>query len=159
MSTHAHDDVVTRVKNIDIIEIGKHRIKPWYFSPYPVELTRVPCIYVCEFCLKYVKSLPCLKRHRVSFVLPKISLLSTFITSQVMFLSFWTFFFWYLCIGEMHSVSPTGQWNLQKRETFLLWNWWAQTKSEWSIALCHYYWNSFVMEFFDSLCDIDKKIK
>lgn len=64
MSTHAHDDVVTRVKNIDIIEIGKHRIKPWYFSPYPVELTRVPCIYVCEFCLKYVKSLPCLKRHR-----------------------------------------------------------------------------------------------
>ena len=68
MSTHAHDDVVTRVKNIDIIEIGKHRIKPWYFSPYPVELTRVPCIYVCEFCLKYVKGLACLKRHTVSFI-------------------------------------------------------------------------------------------
>uniref|UniRef100_A0A7M5UFL3 histone acetyltransferase n=1 Tax=Clytia hemisphaerica TaxID=252671 RepID=A0A7M5UFL3_9CNID len=64
MSTHAHDDVVTRVKNIDLIEIGKHRIKPWYFSPYPVELTRIPCIYICEFCLKYVKSLTCLKRHR-----------------------------------------------------------------------------------------------
>ena len=30
-----HDDIVTRMKNIDMIELGKHRIKPWYFSPYP----------------------------------------------------------------------------------------------------------------------------
>ena len=30
-----HDDVVTRMKNIDLIEIGRWRIKPWYFSPYP----------------------------------------------------------------------------------------------------------------------------
>jgi len=27
------DDVVTRMKNIQLIELGKHRIKPWYFSP------------------------------------------------------------------------------------------------------------------------------
>lgn len=32
--TH-HDDVVTRMKNIQMIELGRHRIKPWYFSPYP----------------------------------------------------------------------------------------------------------------------------
>jgi len=32
--TH-HDDVITRMKNIQMIELGKHRIKPWYFSPYP----------------------------------------------------------------------------------------------------------------------------
>lgn len=30
-----HDDVVTRMKNIQLIELGKHRIKPWYFAPYP----------------------------------------------------------------------------------------------------------------------------
>ena len=24
------DDVVTRMKNIELIELGKHRIKPWY---------------------------------------------------------------------------------------------------------------------------------
>lgn len=30
-----HDDVVTRMKNIDMIEIGRYRVKPWYFSPYP----------------------------------------------------------------------------------------------------------------------------
>lgn len=30
-----HDDIITRMKNIQMIEIGKHRITPWYFSPYP----------------------------------------------------------------------------------------------------------------------------
>lgn len=34
MVTH-HDDVVTRMKNVEMIELGKHRIKPWYFAPYP----------------------------------------------------------------------------------------------------------------------------
>lgn len=35
MVTIHQDDVVTRMKNIEMIELGKHRIKPWYFSPYP----------------------------------------------------------------------------------------------------------------------------
>lgn len=30
-----HDDIVTRMKNIEMIELGRHRIKPWYFAPYP----------------------------------------------------------------------------------------------------------------------------
>lgn len=30
-----HDDVVTRMKNVEMIELGRHRIRPWYFSPYP----------------------------------------------------------------------------------------------------------------------------
>lgn len=34
MVTH-QDDVVTRMKNVDMIELGKHKIKPWYFAPYP----------------------------------------------------------------------------------------------------------------------------
>lgn len=41
-------------------------MKPWYFSPYPQELTSEPVIYLCEFCLKYVKSMKCLERHKVS---------------------------------------------------------------------------------------------
>ena len=57
------DDIVTRMKNIELIELGKHRIRPWYFSPYPQELVKEACIYICEFCLKYVKSRSCLKRH------------------------------------------------------------------------------------------------
>jgi histone acetyltransferase HTATIP len=39
------------------------QIKPWYFSPYPQELVSLPCIYICEFCLKFVKSRSCLERH------------------------------------------------------------------------------------------------
>ncbi|XP_071441083.1 histone acetyltransferase Tip60 isoform X1 [Hetaerina americana] len=58
-----HDDVVTRMKNVEMIELGKHRIRPWYFSPYPQELVHLPCIYICEFCLKYRKSRKCLERH------------------------------------------------------------------------------------------------
>ncbi|KAJ6631769.1 Histone acetyltransferase Tip60 [Pseudolycoriella hygida] len=62
MVTH-QDDVVTRMKNIEMIELGRHRIKPWYFAPYPQELCNEPCIYICEFCLKYRNSRKCLERH------------------------------------------------------------------------------------------------
>lgn len=59
-----HPDLLTtRIKNIEMIELGRHRIKPWYFSPYPQELVSLNCIYLCEFCLKYVKSRKCLQRH------------------------------------------------------------------------------------------------
>jgi len=58
-----HDDAVTRMKNVELIELGRHRIKPWYFSPYPIELVSLPCIYICEFCLKFIKSKVCLARH------------------------------------------------------------------------------------------------
>ena len=64
-NVHGHDDVVTRMKNIEMIELGRYRIKPWYFSPYPQELVSQPVIYLCEFCLKYVKSQKCLERHKV----------------------------------------------------------------------------------------------
>ncbi|GLV35829.1 Tat interactive protein 60kDa [Carabus blaptoides fortunei] len=59
-----HDDVVTRMKNVEMIELGRHRIKPWYFAPYP-QIVNLSCIYICEFCLKYRKSRKCLERHLV----------------------------------------------------------------------------------------------
>ena len=65
----SHDDVVTRMKNIKMIQLGKYLIQPWYFSPYPEELTKVPIVYLCEFCLKFTKSIHCLKRHRVSSII------------------------------------------------------------------------------------------
>lgn len=39
------DDVVTRMKNVEMIELGKHRIKPWYFSPYPQVVKRSKYLY------------------------------------------------------------------------------------------------------------------
>ncbi|NXS84285.1 KAT5 acetyltransferase, partial [Erpornis zantholeuca] len=69
VSDRSHDDIVTRMKNIECIELGRHRLKPWYFSPYPQELTGLPVLYLCEFCLKYGHSLRCLQRHLVRGVL------------------------------------------------------------------------------------------
>ncbi|XP_053608195.1 histone acetyltransferase Tip60 isoform X3 [Plodia interpunctella] len=65
MLAHGHDDLVTRMKNIEMIELGRHRIRPWYFAPYPQEMVNLPCIYICEFCLKYRKSKKCLERHLI----------------------------------------------------------------------------------------------
>lgn len=35
LASHHNDDVVTRMKNVEMIELGRKRIRPWYFSPYP----------------------------------------------------------------------------------------------------------------------------
>ncbi|TGZ66205.1 hypothetical protein CRM22_005466 [Opisthorchis felineus] len=63
VSSHHEQDTITRIRNLEWIELGRYRMKPWYFSPYPQELVNVPCVYVCEFCLKYLKSPTCLRRH------------------------------------------------------------------------------------------------
>ncbi|KAL7632103.1 UNVERIFIED_CONTAM: hypothetical protein RMT77_017575 [Armadillidium vulgare] len=63
LAAHTDEHAITRIKNIKMIELGKYRIKPWYFSPYPEEITYLTCIYICEYCLKYRKSLKCLERH------------------------------------------------------------------------------------------------
>ncbi|KFD48506.1 hypothetical protein M513_10640 [Trichuris suis] len=57
------DDIVTRVRNIEEVELGRHRIRPWYFSPYPEEFTLLPRVYLCEFCLKYLRSDTTLRNH------------------------------------------------------------------------------------------------
>ncbi|KRY76732.1 Histone acetyltransferase KAT5 [Trichinella pseudospiralis] len=63
---HSIDDNLTpKIRNVEQILLGHYRIQPWYFSPYPQELCQLPCIYLCPFCLKYVKSMDCLKRHAV----------------------------------------------------------------------------------------------
>ena len=47
-----------------MIEFGKYEIKTWYSSPYPQEYAMLPKLYLCEFCLKYMKSRSILRRHR-----------------------------------------------------------------------------------------------
>ncbi|XP_047916065.1 histone acetyltransferase KAT6B isoform X5 [Anser cygnoides] len=46
-----------------VIEFGKYEIQTWYSSPYPQEYARLPKLYLCEFCLKYMKSKSILLRH------------------------------------------------------------------------------------------------
>ena len=47
------------------IEFGSFEIDTWYSSPYPEEFQRLRKIYICEFCLKYMKSQTVLRRHVV----------------------------------------------------------------------------------------------
>uniref|UniRef100_A0A6J0TW35 histone acetyltransferase n=1 Tax=Pogona vitticeps TaxID=103695 RepID=A0A6J0TW35_9SAUR len=46
-----------------VIEFGKFEIQTWYSSPYPQEYARLSKLFLCEFCLKYMKSKNILLRH------------------------------------------------------------------------------------------------
>lgn len=52
------------VRNLHKIQMGKHIIEPWYFSPYPQEFSDVDLVYVDEFCLSYFSSKKAFERHR-----------------------------------------------------------------------------------------------
>ncbi|XP_055325454.1 histone acetyltransferase KAT8-like [Sitodiplosis mosellana] len=54
---------ITKVKFIDTLRIGKFEIDTWYFSPYPDEYGKVKTLYVCEYCLKYMKYESTYRRH------------------------------------------------------------------------------------------------
>jgi len=47
------------------LELGQFEVATWYSSPYPDEYARLPKIYLCEFCLKYMKTATILRRHVV----------------------------------------------------------------------------------------------
>jgi hypothetical protein len=51
------------VKNLDVIQMGRHQITAWYYSPYPEQLTKDRTLYVCEFCLNYFRARSQLDRH------------------------------------------------------------------------------------------------
>ncbi|KAI8826376.1 acyl-CoA N-acyltransferase [Chytriomyces cf. hyalinus JEL632] len=52
------------VQLIDTIHFGKWRIGTWYAAPYPEEYCQQQTLYLCEFCLKYMKSAFMTKRHK-----------------------------------------------------------------------------------------------
>jgi histone acetyltransferase HTATIP len=55
---------ITRVKNLNKLQIGKHEVEAWYFSPYPQEYAHLDVLYICEFCLSFFPSGFMLGRHR-----------------------------------------------------------------------------------------------
>ncbi|EIN11748.1 hypothetical protein PUNSTDRAFT_131903 [Punctularia strigosozonata HHB-11173 SS5] len=55
---------IARVKNLNRLQIGKHEVEAWYFSPYPQEYAHLPLLYICEMCLSYFPSEFMLGRHR-----------------------------------------------------------------------------------------------
>lgn len=55
-------------EKIKAIRIGPYDIDTWYSAPYPEEYSRVPDgrLWLCEYCLKYMKSGFVCGRHQVS---------------------------------------------------------------------------------------------
>jgi len=58
-----HEEI-TKVKNVGAIEVGRYLVETWYFSPYPDEYCKVDRLYICEFCLKYMRHRKTLRRHQ-----------------------------------------------------------------------------------------------
>ena len=52
----------TKVKTVEFIEFGKHRVETWYFSPFPKEY-HCETLYICEFCLYFFVHKQELVRH------------------------------------------------------------------------------------------------
>jgi len=53
----------TKVKNIDQIELGRHLMDTWYFSPFPPEYRDCKKLYFCEYTLQFFKQRSQLMRH------------------------------------------------------------------------------------------------
>lgn len=55
---------VAHVRNLSKIIMGKHEVEPWYFSPYPIELTDTDVVYIDDFTLQYFGSKKQYERYR-----------------------------------------------------------------------------------------------
>jgi len=53
-------ETLTKVKYINNIQMGKYEIDTWYFSPFPLKMTK---LWMCEFCLKYLSQEKTYRHH------------------------------------------------------------------------------------------------
>ncbi|VDN11851.1 unnamed protein product [Dibothriocephalus latus] len=116
VSSHHEQDVVTRIRNLEWIEIGQYRIKPWYFSPYPVELVSADCVYICEFCLKYLKSRTCLRRH-LTYAQHLCLLAKLFLDHKTLYYDTDPFLFYVLCETDSRGYHIVGYFSKEKESS------------------------------------------
>ena len=57
-------EALTKVKYIDRVQIGRFEIDTWYFSPFPEDYGKCPKLWICEFCLKYMKLEKTYRHHQ-----------------------------------------------------------------------------------------------
>jgi len=53
----------TKVKNIEKIVMGCWEVEAWYYSPFPAAYSDLETLYVCEYCLQYMKKRRTLRQH------------------------------------------------------------------------------------------------
>jgi len=54
---------VTKIRNIEVIFFGAFEIHTWYYSPFPEEYGQQKTLYICEYCLKYMRKKKTISRH------------------------------------------------------------------------------------------------
>jgi len=64
-SHHVHE--LTKVRNIHRVQLGKHEIDCWYYSPYPGKHGKVSKLYICEITFKYFASKEVFKKYVTEF--------------------------------------------------------------------------------------------
>ncbi|XP_068678263.1 histone acetyltransferase KAT8-like [Montipora capricornis] len=56
-------EAITKIKFVDKIQFGKYEIDAWYFSPFPEEYGKQNKLWICEYCIKYMKYERTYKEH------------------------------------------------------------------------------------------------
>ncbi|CAG0882645.1 unnamed protein product [Cyprideis torosa] len=57
-------EAATKVKFIHCIQFGKYEIDTWYFSPYPDEYGKSSKLWICQYCMRYMRTVPGYERHK-----------------------------------------------------------------------------------------------
>lgn len=72
-SIREHEEV-TKVKNVRYVEVGKHIMAVWYFSPFPKEYFPhgpIDMLYFCEFCMSFFIEKDELRYHQARQACPR----------------------------------------------------------------------------------------
>jgi histone acetyltransferase MYST1 len=54
----------TKVKNIERIIMGGWEVESWYYSPFPEDYSNIGTLYVCEYCLAYMRKTRTYLQHK-----------------------------------------------------------------------------------------------
>ena len=68
-------DLAPSSDGVKSICFGNVEIEAWYKSQYPLEYSKSPTLYVCEFCLEYMKKEEIYNRHMVGVLFCMIGII------------------------------------------------------------------------------------
>lgn len=54
----------TKVKNIERIIMGGWEVESWYYSPFPEDYSNIGTLYICEYCLSYMRKTRTYIQHK-----------------------------------------------------------------------------------------------
>ena len=55
----------TKIKYIQLIHLGAFQIETWYFSPFPGEYGKLEKLWMCEYCLRYMRYESTYRKHQL----------------------------------------------------------------------------------------------